>query len=582
MSCFNTFNTFAPFCHSSAINPTIINAYYSISTSRSVQIKNISGNFTSLNVIRTDLTNNMVNSIIINTTTNGMTYDDLSVSPNHLYSYQLQPIIGSVYGVIYNIYGYISTLVNNYNLIDNTGLIMNYSFDLIMSTLPASYANQYLSNIDNSGMIMYYGYDTPTVPAAVLGTGTVTYSTSAISVSFINAYMVYYLAVARLVNGTPIESYQSLSPGVFQYTDPSNVFYPINVYSYSFIPYNVSGIPGTSYTTVGVSPLPSISTGAFSSNSSNISFTLLSSTSFYQTTIQRLLNGTPIETYKFVPYGTTVYVDPSNSFSPDVSYSYAMVPYNVLGTAGPTYTITIASPLPYVITVPVSYNNSDISFALFGNFNTVAIARIVNGQPIETYQSVPYGTTIYIDPSNVFYPMNAYSYSILPYNKSGVVGVSYTTIPVSPLPSINAESIGNICINSNDISFALLSTTTYNTVSIARLVNGMSIESYQSIPYGTTIYIDPSNAFYPENNYSYSIIPYNAVGQAGTAYTSVAISPPIPSEYAVKALSVIDSTGLCSYYNFDFTTSILPAGYTNQYQSIVDNSGMKIYYGFDI
>ena len=295
MSCFNTFNTFVPFSHSSAINPTIINAYYSISTSSSVQIKNISGNFTSLNMIRTDLITNTVYSFIVNFTTNGMTYTDYSVSPNRLYSYQLQPIIGTVYGVVYNISGKIGTLVNNYNLIDITGLIMNYSFDFIMPSLPDNYTNQYLSNIDNSGMIMYYGYDTPTFPIPVLGKETVSYSTSAISVSFANSSTVYSLSVARLVNGTPIESYKSLLPGVFQYTDPSNVFYPINVYSYSFIPYNISDIPGTSYTTVGVSPIPSISTGAFSSDSSGISFALLTSTSFYQATVRRLLNGTPIE-----------------------------------------------------------------------------------------------------------------------------------------------------------------------------------------------------------------------------------------------------------------------------------------------
>ena len=349
--------------------------------------------------------------------------------------------------------------------------------------------------------------------------------TKDISVSLINSPTLYYLSGARIINGTFIENYQALSPGISVYTDPSNVFYPINVYSYSFIPYNIAGLPSSPYATVGVSPLPSISTGPFSSNSSDISFALLTSTSFYQASIQRLLNGTPIETFQSVPYGTTVYVDPSNSFSTDVSYSYAIVPYNVLGVAGPTYTTSFVSFLPIINAGPVSYNNSDISFALFGNFNTVTVARIVNGQPIETYKSVPYGTTIYIDPSNIFYPINTYSYSILPYNKSGVVGLSYTTIPISPLPSISIGSIGNICVNGNDISFALLTSTSYTTVGIARLVNGQPIESYQSIPYGTTIYIDPSNVFYSVNSYSYSILPYNAVGQAGTTFVTTPVSP---------------------------------------------------------
>ena len=526
MSFFNTFNTFLPFCHSNVIpNPTITSANLKLATANSVQISNIYGKFTSLNVIRTDLINNTVYSFIVNFTINGMTYTDTSVSQNRLYSYQLQPIISGVYGVVYNISGKIGTLVNNYNLIDTSGLIMNYGFDFIMSTLPVSNKIQYLSTIDTSGMIMYYDFETTTEANPVLGYGTVSCSASAISVSFDYTPTVYYISVARFVNGTAVGQYNPLPPGVFQYTDPGSVFYPINVYSYSFIPYSGSGVQGSPYTTAAVSPPPFISAGSFSSNSSNISFPLLTSTSFYQVSIQRLLNGTPIETYQSVPYGTTVYIDPSNSFSTDVSYSYAMIPYNVLGLAGPIYTTPFVSPLPYVTTGPISYTSSDISFALFGNFNTVAIARNVNGIPIESYQSVPYVTTIYIDPSHVFNAMNTYSYSILPYNKSGVAGVSYTTTPISIYPSISMGSVGNICVNNNDISFALLTTNTYNTISIARLVNGQPIEPYQPVPNGTIIYIDPSNVFYPANSYSYSMVPYNAIGQAGTAFVTTPVSP---------------------------------------------------------
>jgi len=163
MSCFNTFNTFAPFSHSSSINPTIINAYYSLSTRNSVQIKNISGSFTSLNVIRTNLMNNTVYNVIVNFTTNGMTYIDSSVSPNQLYSYQLQPIIGSVYGLVYLISGKIGTLVNNYNIIDNLGLCCYYSFEnpaVFSGTGPIiTQGNLYNSVIDNSGLTMYFNND---------------------------------------------------------------------------------------------------------------------------------------------------------------------------------------------------------------------------------------------------------------------------------------------------------------------------------------------------------------------------------------------------------------------------------------
>ena len=163
MSCFNTFNTFAPFCHSSAINPTIISAYYALSTSNSVKIINIIGNFTSLNIIRTNLINNTVYNVIVNFTTSGMTYTDSSVSPNQLYSYQIQPIIGSVYGLVYLISGKIGTLVNNYNVIDNSGLYCYYNFEnpaVFSGTGPIiTQGNLYKSLIDNSGLTMYYNND---------------------------------------------------------------------------------------------------------------------------------------------------------------------------------------------------------------------------------------------------------------------------------------------------------------------------------------------------------------------------------------------------------------------------------------
>jgi len=453
---------------------------------------------------------------------------------NVKYSYAIQPynavgIAGTVIITPYVYYGIISEIsVQNKNIIDSFGLLSYYSFEYITNTTISEYVPPNSTIIDTMGMVMNYVFDIPLILPAVMPYYTTYCSTTTISISLVNSPTLYYLSVARIINDTPIENYQILPPGISVYTDPSNVFYPMNVYSYSFIPYNIAELPSLSYTTVGVSPLPSISTGAFSSNNSDISFALLTSTSFYQVAVQRLVNGTSIESFQSVPYGTTVYVDPSNVFSPDVSYSYMIIPYNVLGIAGPSYTTPFVSPLPYVNTGPMSYNNMNISFGLFGDYNTVKIARIINGTFIETYQSVPYATTTYIDPSNVFYPINTYSYSILPYNKSGVVGLSYTTIPVSPLPSISMGSIGNICVSGNDISFALFRSTTYTTVGIARIINGQIIESYQSIPYVpsvTTIYIDPSNMFYAINSYSYSIVPYNVLGTAGTPIVTTPVSP---------------------------------------------------------
>ena len=418
--------------------------------------------------------------------------------------------------------GVISALAIQYmNVVDKTGLYMYYPFETV------AYSNKYLdvapyiAVVDLTGLIAYYHFDTPTIKdAGIASIGSVSCTSSQISMSFVSSSSNYNVSVVRLVNGEPLDT-QFLPPGSNVYTDPSQVFNPVNVYSYTFISYNLAGIQGTSYTTQGISPAPTVSTGPFFINSQDISFTLMSPSSFTQVSVQRYINGQSIESPQLLPIGTTVYVDPSNIFYADVSYSYSLVPYNALGVIGTTYNTLYISPLPYVMVAAISYNSTDISMVIIGDFRTVTVRRNVNGQPIETYKSVPYGTTVYIDPSHVFYPINAYSYTFVPYSTAGVQGLAYTTMDMAPIPNISMGSVGNTCVNSNDISFALIPSMTYSQVAIARYVNGQPIETLQILPRGTTVYVDPNNVFYPVNAYSYAITPYNVLGMMGnTIYTN--------------------------------------------------------------
>ena len=421
--------------------------------------------------------------------------------------------------------GVISALAIQYmNVVDKTGLYMYYPFETV------AYSNKYLdvapyiSMVDLTGLIAYYHFDTPTIKdAGIASIGSVSCTSSQISMSFVSSSSNYNVSVVRLVNGEPLDT-QFLPPGTSIYTDPSQVFNPVNVYSYTFISYNLAGIQGTSYTTQGISPEPTISTGPFSVNSQDISFALMSPISFTQVSVQRWVNGQSIESPQLLPLGTTVYVDPSDVFYADVSYSYSLVPYNALGVIGTTYNTPYISPLPYVMVAAISYNSTDISMTLTGDFHTVTVKRNVNGQPIETYKSVPYGTTVYVDPSHVFYPINAYSYTFVPYSTAGVQGLAYTTMDVAPIPSISMGSIGNMCVSGNDISFALLPSLTYSQLAVARMVGGVPIENYQLLSLGTSVYIDPSNIFYPVLSYSYSILPYNVLGISGTAITTIQVS----------------------------------------------------------
>jgi hypothetical protein len=435
-------------------------------------------------------------------------------------------------------------------LIDTASMVMYYVCDFVTSTLPANYTLGNRSNIDTTGMIVYYNYDVPLLPSGTISTVVTCTSTSSV-VAITYSASCYSVYVARIVNGTQIENYQYVTPGA-SYTDPSSAFYPFNLYSYVFIPYNLAGFPGTPYTTTGVTPISSISTGPLFSNYQDISFVLYSSSTYYTCAIQLWGNGSPMTNYSTIPYGTTIYIDSSITFSPDVSYNYQIIPYNTVGLAGPLYTTSFTSPLPYVVTGTISYNNTNISVPMLGTFTTVSVVRMVNGQAIETPQMIPYGITVYIDPSNVFYGTNLYSYSIIPYSQSGVAGLAYTTNPVSPLPSITIGSIGNIRISGNDSSFAILSNISYSSVSVARLINGYTIETTKMVPYMQSVYIDPSNVFYGANTYSYAITPYNIFGVAGSVITTYLVSPVSYVTAIVPALKyqtiLLNLVGYPSYY----------------------------------
>ena len=432
-------------------------------------------------------------------------------------------------------------------LIDTTGMIIYYVCDFVTSTLPPSYTLGNCTNIDTTSMIMYYNYDVPMLPLGTISTVVTCTSTSS-TVAITYSAACYSVYVARIVNGTQIEIYQPVTPGA-SYTDPSSVFYPFNMYSYAFIPYNLAGFPGTPYTTTDVAPIPSISTGPLSSNYQDISFVLYSSSTYYTCSIQLWGNGSPLTNYTAIPYGTTTYIDSSITFSPDVSYNYQIIPYNTVGIAGPLYTTDFTSPLPYVVASTISCNNTTISVPMLGTFTTVSIARMVNGYAIETPQLIPYGITTYVDPSNVFYSINSYTYSIIPYSQSGAAGLAYTTNPVSPLPSI---TIGPIRISGNDSSFAILSNLSYNTISVERLVNGYTIGTIKMVPYGQSVFIDPSNVFYGANTYSYAITPYNIFGVAGSAITTSVVSPASSVTAIVPVLKYetisLNLVGYPSYY----------------------------------
>jgi len=164
MPFFNTFGTFAPFSLRTQINPIILTSSYGLTTQSSIQIKNITGVFTSINVVRYDQTNNLLTTFQVSPFLLGMTFTDTTVTTNISYVYVIQPLFGGLIGKNFIIPGTVNALVNNFNTIDNTDMVMYYTFETpqIYDRPPNSFSVQAQglnTIIDSSAMVVYYPMD---------------------------------------------------------------------------------------------------------------------------------------------------------------------------------------------------------------------------------------------------------------------------------------------------------------------------------------------------------------------------------------------------------------------------------------
>ena len=483
------------------------------------------------------------------------------------YSFQ---IVRYINGILDNTSSFTSPLPNNVLFTDNTITFLassTYSYQF------TPFNAVYMSNVNTITI-------TPnTSPPASVSLGAISVSSSSISFTLNNLTTFYTVSVLRRKNGQLRDISSNLR--IATYIDPSNSFTADSSYSYTVTPYNAINVANTSVTTSPVSPAASITIGTVTISATTSSFTFSNMTSYYYATIQPLINGINSGLSSTVFTGTTTYSNPNNQYYANSAYSYSVVPYNAVNIPGSVYNTMTVSPPSTISIGTISSTSQQIFFPLINttSFYNITVARIVNGVPIESYQTVPYGTTVYTDPSNVFYASMTYSYAIQSYNAVGTAGSSYTTSPVSLTATVTT---GPISINANDASFAFLNTSSFSSVSVARIINGQQIESFQSISLDTKVYIDPSNAFYSNIKYSYAVQPYNALGIAGTLYITPYVYYGEISAISVQNKDIIDTNGLLTYYSFEPVTNLVAPSYVPVLLTLIDTSGFIMNYGFDI
>jgi hypothetical protein len=433
-------------------------------------------------------------------------------------------------------------------------------------------------------------YTSPVSPdaSAPLFQGFTTTTNATMAFTYATVGLCYYVQVTRIVKGVVTAVTTVQPPGAVQYTDPSSgIFTADTSYAYQMVPYNavyrINPAATATVRTPPASPPATVTIGNLSVSSNTISFPWLNTTSFYQVSVTRRINAVAVDTTTYTGAGSGTYTDPSNVFTADSSYAYVLTPYNAVGGFGTPYTTIPVSPAATITLGVVSVSATDISFSVVNptSFYTWSVDKYVRGSlNVGGTVMMPPRSLVYVDPNTVFTADTSYAYLVKPYNAVGVVGTPAITVPVSPPASVQ---IGPVSTSMMDVSFGFVNPTSFYQVAVARMMNGAIYDSnYTLLPPGTTVYVDPSDAFIGNVAYSYSLIPYNAVGVAGPTVITPTFQVGINSAVSSQFYNVIDTTELTMYMPFDFITDTVLPSYIPTLSSVIDTTGLTMYYGFDV
>ena len=315
-------------------------------------------------------------------------------------------------------------------------------------------------------------------------------------------------------------------------------------YQYVAIPYNMVDVSSSiiTKTTYTASQITNATISVINTNSITLTYTgNYSNVTIYRTD----MNSIPlISNYSS---NNNSYVD--FTCQADTAYSYSIVPYNLLGETGNTYTLSATTTLPYLSTLtPGKETASSIQIKFTGVYHYVQVLRnsvLLNGG--NTNHDISYTDST----------VNAYEvpylYTVIPYNNQNVAG-SPLSITMYSLPLLNSGTIyaSNITTNSAIINFD----GSYSYVQIFR--NGTFVILASSSPYRDTGNLSINTT------YIYTIVPYNQTDLSGSTATLSVLTLPYLSNTSVINDANMTTTSL--------TVDFLPP-YTN-YASLTITSNV--------
>ena len=516
----------------------------------------------------------------------GTIFTDTGLTPNTSYTYIVTPYNSSGAGT--------AETITHYTLANLTSLSITNDSEIsqVILLFTGNYTNVSITRngtsiatnitgttfIDTSLTISatttYYYTVSPYNPDGYVGTSvTIPFYTFPIitSLSIISEtttqtvlqYTGFFTTVSISRNGSPIAT--NITGTTFTDTGLT-----VNTsYTYIVTPYNSTGNAGITGTIINTT-LPNLLSISIPSETLTENI-LLFVGNYMNVSISR--NGTTIATNIT---GTT-YTD--TGLTENISYIYAVIPYNSDGDSGNILTIT-KSTIPNITSLIASYETiSSITLTYSGNYVTVNISRSINERSILVGEDIDiveynvedgggevfdmqmnmtnssnisrdvliasnYAGSVFVD--NELTENTSYTYIVTPYNSTGA-GIP-ASVTQNTLPIITSVIVSNTTTTEIVLQF----TGNYINVSISR--NGISIANIT----GTT-YTD--SGLTVNTSYTYVVTPYNSDGNTGDTGT-----------ITKSTLSNITSVSVSST-----TTSQIVLEYTGNYINVsISRNGISI------
>ena len=613
--------------------PTLTYVSFGQITSTSIQFTNLIGIYDKIYVQRN--TGSLIDGSF-NISSAMTTYNDINLKPNTQYTYLLSPVnsfgfANSAYNSPYYLskFTYASGLIGGCTNISSFYMQINFTGYYNYATIQRNFGTFMLGDKSNfpissspqknvaafvtdTGLIantpytytvtIYNGDDVPNVLSINVGATTLcvvynasfgTITQNMIQISDISG--VYNKLTILRVGG--IQGYVSYD--IYNTTDTSyndTNLSPNTLYTYILIPYALNTdysrlqviryyLPGVQYNSLnnGTYTRPTLTDASFANTTYN-SISLYKITGIFdRVRIVRTTNGIiPAATYDIC--SNVVSLTDISGLIPNSLNSYTLTSYNPNNLTGDIINLSIYTDASGYILPCIATGINTLKLQWTGYDSSVSIIRSGGGQftPISAVNYPTSGTQQSLTAGNVtdsgLISNLPYTYNVTLYNGNSKPTVISTTIGNTTLPRITAATFGTITpisqliqgISGNYTTIVINQTNITNSVT----TNGIATISGNSALIG---------GLTPNNNYTYSLIPFNGLGVSGTTFdmSSLYTLPTLTSAsygaFTSTSLALQNMSGSYYYVKIDrYTTGVITPSYNIITVNYPENSAVDL------